>query len=102
MYGKSIENKTNSYNVILLKPFPGARIISLDLEKTPDLVIVHTDTNDIKSVSSPEEISNEIIPLALYVIENGHHIAVSGIVPRGERFSKKLRVLTNVWKYNVT
>lgn len=108
MYGKSIENKTNSYNVILVKPFPGACIkamkyyVSLDLEKTPDLVIVHTDTNDIKSVSSPEEISNEIIPLALYVIENGHHIAVSGIVPRGERFSKKLRVLTNVWKYNVT
>ena len=88
--------------------FPRARTqaikhcLSPNLEKIPDLVIVHTDTNDIKSVSSPEEISNEIIPLALYVIENGHHIAVSGIVPRGERFSKKLRVLTNVWKYNVT
>ena len=89
MYGKSIENKTNSYNVILLKPFPGTRIISLDLEKTPDLVIVHTDTNNLKSVSSPEEI--EIHLERLFVTEKGQKVAVSEIVPRGDRFSKKAK-----------
>ena len=59
--------------------------------KLPDLVVVHTDTNDLNSVSSPEEIANEIIALALPVKENGHQIAVSGIVPGRERFSKKVK-----------
>ena len=39
--------------------------VSPDLEKKLDLVILHTGTNDLKSVSSPEEIANEIISLAL-------------------------------------
>ena len=36
-----------------------------------DLVILYTGINDLKSVSSPEEIANEIISLALSVKENG-------------------------------
>ena len=44
-----------------------------------------------KSVSSSEEIASEIIALALSVKENGQQIAVSGIIPRGDRFSKKAK-----------
>ena len=67
LHGKSITNKSSSDNIILVKPFPGARTkamkhyVSPDLENKPDLVTVHTGTNDLKSVSSPEEIVNEII-----------------------------------------
>ena len=43
------------------------------------------------SVSSSEEIASEIIALALSVKENGQQIAVSGIIPRGDRFSKKAK-----------
>ena len=97
LHGKSIANKTNSSNIILVKPFPGARTkamkhyVSPDVEKKPDLLILHTSTNDLKSVSSPEEIANEIIALAISVKENGQQIAVSGIIPRGDRFSKKAK-----------
>ena len=95
MHGKSIVNKTSRDNIILVKPFPGARTkdmkhyVSSDLGKTPDLVILHTGTNDLKSVSSPEEVANEITSLALSVKEKGNPIAVSEILPRGDRFSKK-------------
>ena len=65
--------------------------VSPDLEKKPDLVILHTGTNDLKSVSSTEEIANETTSLALSVKEKGHQIAVSGILPRGGRFSKKVK-----------
>ena len=64
LHEKPIANKTNSDNIILVKPFPGARTIAMrhyvgpDLEKIPDLVIVHTGTNDFKSFSSPEEVAN--------------------------------------------
>ena len=97
LHGKSIANKTSRDNIILVKPFPGARTkamkhyVSPDLEKKPDLVILHTGTNDLKSDSSPEEIANEITSLALSVKEKGHQIAVSGILPRGDRFSKKAK-----------
>ena len=97
MHGKSIANKTSRDYIILVKPFPGARTkamkhyVSPDLEKKPDLVILHTGTNDLKYDSSPEEIANEITSLALSVKEKGHQIAVSGILPRGDRFSKKAK-----------
>ena len=35
--------------------------VSPELEKQPDLVTVHTGPNNLKSVNSPEEITNEII-----------------------------------------
>ena len=64
LHKKPIANKTNSDNIILVKAFPGARTKAMrhyvgpDLEKIPDLVILHTGTNDLKSFSSPEEIAN--------------------------------------------
>ena len=67
MHEKSIANKTNSDNIILGKPFPGAcnkamkNYVSPDLEKKTHLVVLHTGTNDLKFVSLPVEIANEII-----------------------------------------
>ena len=90
---KHFHGKSNSDNIILVKPFPGAHTkamkhyVSPDLEKKTDLVILHTGTNYLNSVSSPVEIANEIITLALSVKENGQQTAVSGII------LKKLRVL---------
>ena len=97
MHGKSIANVTSCDNIILVKPFPEARTkvmkhyVSPDLEKKPELGILHTGTNDLKSVSSTEEIANENISLALSVKEKCHQIAVSGILPREYRFSKKAK-----------
>ena len=94
LHGKSIANETSRDNIILAKPFLGARTkamiryVSPDVEKKPDLVTQPTGSNDLKSVSSPEEIANEIISLALSVKEKGHQIAVSS---RGDRFSKKAK-----------
>ena len=91
LHGKPISNKTSRDNIILVKPFPGARTKAMKHYVSPDLVILHTGTNDLKSESSPEEIANEITSLALSVKEKGHQIAVSGILPRGDRFSKKAK-----------
>ena len=89
MHRKSVANKTNSDNIILVKPFPGARTKAMKHYVGPDLVILHTGIKDFKSISSPEEITNEIISVALSVKGNGQQIAVPGIIPQGDRFSKK-------------
>ena len=75
-----------------MKPYPRARTKAMkhpvspdlhnDLRQKPDLVILHTDTNDLKSVSSPKEIANEIISLALYANENDQQIAFGNYFPR--------------------
>ena len=65
-----------------------------------DLVILYTGINDLKSVSSPEEIANEIISLALSVKENGQLITVSGIISRGDRFSKKAKSFSECLEVN--
>ena len=97
LHGKSIANKTSRDNIILVKPFPRTHTkamkhyVSPDLEKKPDQVVLHTGINDPKSVSSAEETANEITLLALSVKEKGHQNAVSGILPHGDRFSKKAK-----------
>ena len=107
LHGKSIANKTNIDNVILVKPFSEARTkamkhyVSPNLEKKIDLVILHTSTNDLKSVSLPEEITNEIISLALYAKKMASRLQFRGLFPEEIDSPKKLRMLTNVWKYSV-
>ena len=64
----SFKNKTNKDNIILFRRFRGARTKSMkkyatpDVEKIPDLVIIHT--GNLKPVSPFEEIANEIISFA--------------------------------------
>ena len=104
-----------------MKPFRTKAIkhyASLHLEKKPDLVILHTGTNDLKSVSSPEEIANEIVALASSVKENGQQLfqLFQELFPEEIDSPKKLGVLTkgvltngvltngvltNAWKYSV-
>ena len=90
-------NKTRSNYLVLAKPFLGActkdvtHHVSPDGEKRPHLVIAHTGTNDLKFVNLTENIVNETISLALSINEKSYQIAVSWIVHRGDRFSKKAK-----------
>ena len=70
LHGKSITNKTGNDNIILVKPFLGARTKAMK----------HYVSPDFKSVSLPEEITNEIISLALSMKEKGLQIAVLEII----------------------
>ena len=91
LLGKPIANKTSHDNIILVKPFPGARTKAKKHYVSPDPVILHTGTNDLKFASSPEEIANKITLLTFSVKEKGHQNAVSGILPKAYRFSKKAK-----------
>ena len=91
LHGKSIANKTFSDNIILVKPFHGARTKAIKHYVSPDLVILNNSTSNLQSVNSPEEIANEIISFALSVKEKSQQIAVLGIAAQGDRFSKKAK-----------
>ena len=56
---------------VIVKTFPGASTkcmqsyVKPTTEKNPDVIILHCGTNDLRSKSTPEEISSKIIDLAL-------------------------------------
>ena len=50
-------------------------------EQTPDNIIVHTGPNDLKTIDTPEEITMEILNLAMTCKTDTNSAFPSGIVP---------------------
>ena len=77
------------------KSFPGATTqdmkdyIKPTISRKPDMVILHTGTNDLKSNQNPSDIANEIINLAENIKINGTEVSISFLIPRGDRLSEK-------------
>ena len=68
----------------------------------PDLIILHIGTNDLKSIKSPEEISDDIIKLALHVKTDEKEIIVSGIVCRDDELNEKGQKVNDFLKIKST
>ena len=80
---------------IYVKSFPGAKLADMQdyvrpsQRYDPDLFILHTGSNDLNSVKTPEEISEEIIKLALNLKTDKNEIVVSGIIGRKDQHNGK-------------
>lgn len=80
---------------IYVKSFPGASTMDMkDHSKPsqryqPDLFILHTGSNDLRSTKSPEEISDEIINLAMELKTDENEVVVSGIICRDDDLNGK-------------
>ena len=57
--------------------------------RKPDMVFLHTRTNDLKSHQNPSDIANEIINLAKNIKNSGTEVSISSLIPRGNRLSEK-------------
>ena len=93
---------------IYVKSFSGATIADMcDYSKPaqkhePDMILLHSGTNDLKFTKSPEEISNEIIKLALDMKTDANEVIVSGIITRDDEFNEKGRQLNEFLKTECT
>ena len=59
------------------------------ISRKPDMVILHTGTNDLKSNQNPSDIANEIVNLAKNIKNSGTEVSISAFIPRGDRLSEK-------------
>ena len=88
---------------IYVKTFPGATTecmkdyVKPTMKYNPDFVILHTGTNDLKSNKSSEEISDDIIKLALDIKTDQSDIVVSGILAINDDM-KKVKEVNNFLK----
>ena len=87
-----------------IKSFSGATIADMtDYSKptqkyNPDLIFLHSCTNDLKLPKDPEEISNEIIKLALNMKTDTNDVTVSGITIRDDEFNEKGQKVKGILK----
>ena len=78
----------------IIKSFPGATLkemrdyIKPSMARRPDMIVLHTGTNDLKNNKTVSDIASEIIKLAK---TNGIEVAVSSLIPRGDKLSEKAK-----------
>ena len=74
----------------IVKSFPGAATqdmkdyIKPTIAKKPDMVILHTGTNDLKSNQNPSDIANESINLTKNIKIRGTEVSISSLIPCGD------------------
>ena len=79
----------------IVKSFPGATTedmkdyIKPTIARKPDIVILHTGTNDLKSNQDPSDIANKIIIIAKNIKISGTEVSISSLIPRADRQSEK-------------
>ena len=93
---------------IYVKSFPGAKITDMkDHAKpsqryNPDVFILHTGTNDLRTIKSAEEISDEIIKLALELKTDENEVIVSSIIGRHDEHNQKGMKVNDLLKIKST
>ena len=55
--------------------------IKPSMARKPDMTVLHTGTNDLKSNKAPSNIASEIMELAKSIKTNGIEAAVSSLIP---------------------
>lgn len=80
LYAKSFSGATTEDMVDYIKP---------SLKYNPDLIILHTGVNNLRSNESPEIIADDIINLAWDIKTNFNEIVISGLVARNDDLNYK-------------
>ena len=61
------------------------------MARKPDMIVLHTGTNDLKRNKTPSDIASEIIQLAKSIKTNGIEVAVSSVTLRGDKLAEKAK-----------
>ena len=100
VYGWELSDREEK---VVVKHFSGSTtenmktyIIQPPLKRDPDRVIIHVDTNDLRSSQDPETIAKTIIDIAKNSTTNKNEILVSSIVPRRDNLNGKGRQVKNI------
>ena len=61
------------------------------MARKPDMIVLHTGTNDLKRNKTPSDIASEIIQLAKSIKTNRIEVAVSSVTLRGDKLAEKAK-----------
>ena len=90
---------------VVLKHFSGAKAKDMKsyvipkVEQKPDNIILHTGTNGLKTIDTPEEITMGILNLAVTCKTDRNSVFISGIVPRSDKLNKKASKVNSILRH---
>ena len=87
---------------IYVKSFSGATTecmrdyVKPSLKYNPDLIILHTGVNNLRSNKSPNVIAEDIVKLACDIKNDSNDVVISGLVGRSDRLNFKLQQVNEI------
>ena len=87
---------------IYVKSFSGATTecirdyVKPSLRFHPDLIILHTGVNNIRSNNSPNVIAEDIVNLACDIKNKSNDVVISGLVGRSDNLNFKLQQVNDI------
>ena len=92
----------------VVKSFPGATTqdmkdyVKPTIARKPDLIILHTGTNDLKGSQAPTDIADNIINLAKSIKSSDTKVSISSLIPRGDRLCEKGKKVNEILQEKCT
>ena len=69
------------------------------VEQKPDNIILHTRTNDLKTIGTPQEITMGILNLTMTCKTDTNSVFISGIVPRSDKLNEKASKVNSILRH---
>ena len=98
----SNSHSKNKEHIVKVRPFTTAKVSCMQdhvkptiRDITPQQIILHVGTNDLKTERTASQIAKSIIDLSISLKKNGNMIAVSGIVPKLDELNSKAAEVNN-------
>ena len=89
---------------VYIKSFPGATCedmsdyVKPSLKHSPDLLIIHAGTNDLRS-STPEEVTERLVNLATSMKTSENQIVISSLINRADHLNAKVTQVNYMLAY---
>ena len=89
---------------VYIKSFPGATCedmvdyVKPSLKHSPDLIVIHAGTNDLRS-STPEEVTERLINLATSMKTSENQIVISSLINRADHLNAKVTQVNYMLAY---
>ena len=96
---------SRSTRKVVVKHFSGAKTkyvksyLIPTVEQKPDNIILHTGTNDLKTIDTPEEITMGILNLEMTCKTDRNSVFISGIVPRSDKLNEKASKVNSILRH---
>ena len=99
--GRKLEKMLPTAKQIIVFPKSGATIETINritrsaVNDCPNQIILHIGTNDLSSENSPQQIAESLVRLATETTTDDTTVTISGIVPRGDKYASKAKLVNN-------
>ena len=94
-----MKKRLNSSDRVYVKSFPGATVEDMadyvrpTMKRSPDLIVLHAGTNNLRDEEPARRIAENIMKLALDMKKESNDVMVSGLIARSDNADLQQKLL---------